>query len=368
MKRSIVFFAIKCAANFTAIALLTFATVCSAKEVTKETASGGINWSKGIVYATGYGTAKPELSSAQRRILSRRAAIVDAQRNLLEITKGVRINSTVTTDKAMKEHRDIATRVEGIIKGARVTKDHYQNEVATVTMTMPIAGDFLRTLYPAEQYASNQYPAATYAAEERSIFSSNEARQIIIKNTPTWELLPQLMSAGAQAVHFFIPGALASNSLMISNEPEAKAYRKLILWMQENSSSDLQGNLQEAIIHYESNARFSGLLIDASAVPNFELATIPRIRDEAGNILYPSKQTSYDDIVNKRGVTYDFDLEDAIRNQRIATTPFIIKAISTYKSLPSDLVIMSADAKSILQSQSTVMAMNKAGVLIVVAL
>ncbi len=344
----------------TLLLVAALSSVAIAKEVKKETPSGGINWSKGIVFATGYGTAKPGLSSAQKRILSRRAAIVDAQRNLLEITKGVRINSVVTTDQAMKEHREIATRVEGIIKGATVTKDHYQNEVATVTMIMPLSGEFLRIMYPAEQLASvKTFPEHNIRWQILQHQNSTSAAK---------EYRKMLVHLGTDALEFFIPSATASESFSISNEQEANAYRKLILWMQDSAIPDIEKSLQQAVIQYESNARFSGLLIDASAVPAFELATIPKIRDETGRILYPSDATSYDDIVNKRGVTYDFDLEDAIRNQRVARTPFIIKAVSTYKSLPSDLVIKSSDANNILQSQSTLQAMNKAGVLIVVAL
>ena len=97
------------------ICLALIACACSmtafSKEVIKETASGGVNWSQGIVFAQGYGTAKEGLSAAQTRILARRAAIVDAQRNLLEITKGVRITSALSTGQAMKDSIELATRV-----------------------------------------------------------------------------------------------------------------------------------------------------------------------------------------------------------------------------------------------------------------
>ena len=86
-----------------------------------------------------------------------------------------------------------------------------------------------------------------------------------------------------------------------------------------------------------------------------------------GEILYPNDDTSYDDIVNRRGVTYDFDLEDAVRNKRVAQTPFVIEAIGTYKGQASDLTITLSDATRLRQSPSTVSAMNRAGVLIVVA-
>ena len=104
--------------------LLAFSLFASAKDVVIQTSAGGINWSQGIVYANGYGTAKPGMSAAQRRILSRRAAMVDAQRNLLEITKGVRIDSTLKTGQAMKESPEISARIVGIIKGAQITRDH----------------------------------------------------------------------------------------------------------------------------------------------------------------------------------------------------------------------------------------------------
>ena len=107
--------------------LLVLSLSVTDKDVVVQTSVGGINWSKGIVYANGYGTAKAGLSVAQKRILSRRAAVVDAQRNLLEITKGVRISSILKTGQAMKDSPEITTRVEGLIKGAEITRDHYQN-------------------------------------------------------------------------------------------------------------------------------------------------------------------------------------------------------------------------------------------------
>ncbi len=304
-----------------------------AAEVIQQTPAGGINWSKGMVFAHGYGTAKPGLSAAQKRILSRRAAVVDAQRNLLEITRGVRISSQTTTGQAMEQHREIATRVEGIIKGARIVKDHYQNDVATVTMSMPLAGEFLRVMYPRGRIADGR--------------AANAALLLL---------------------DVLIPRALADEWIDIESESEANAYRKLLQWMDDHADADLGTILQESVVQFEATRRFSGLLIDASGVPEFELATIPKIRDEKGEIIYPGEETSYDDIVNKRGVSYDFDLRDAIRNKRVARTPLIVKAISTYKSLPSDLVISSGDAVNIRRSPGTLQAMNKAGVLIVVAL
>ncbi len=327
-------------------ALLAFAGYCWAEDVIRENPSGGVNWTEGVVFAHGFGTAKPGLSAGQRRILARRAAMVDAQRNLLEMTKGVRINSVLRTDQAMQESREVAARVEGVVKGAAVTRDHYQNDVATVTMAMPISGKFLQAVWPDDQATSRLYQPGNATALDR-----------LLARADTW--------LGSFSI---IASAHAADPFVIRNEADAKAVRAVLEWMEQNQVEQPGADLSRALADFETSSVFSGLLIDASAVPDFELATIPNIRDEEGTLLYPTKATSYDDIVNKRGVTYDFDLQDAVRNRRVATKPFVIRALSTYKNLSSDLMIRAADAKRVIQSSSTVQAMNKAGVLIVVAI
>lgn len=334
------------AAIFAMVLGLTCHPFATAEDVIRETPSGGVNWTEGVVFAHGFGTAKSSLSAGQRRILSRRAAIVDAQRNLLEMTKGVRINSVLKTDQAMTESREIATRVEGIIKGAAVTRDHYQNDVATVTLAMPISGKFLQAVWPGEQATSDIYHPGSQSAIDKLV-----------------------SRAGAWFPSFpIIASAHAADPFVIRNETDAQTVRAVLSWMEQNNVESPGDDLSRALAQFETASVFSGLLIDASAVPDFELATIPNIRDEQGKVLYPTKATSYDDIVNKRGVTYDFDLDDAIRNKRVATKPFVIRAISTYKNLSSDLMVRAADAERVTQSSSTVHAMNKAGVLIVVAI
>ncbi|MEX0942134.1 MAG: hypothetical protein WD002_06260 [Pseudomonadales bacterium] len=328
-----------------ALPVASFTAGTLARDVVVEKSGGGMNWTQGFVYAHGYGTARPEQTDAQRRLLSRRAAIVDAQRNLLEITKGVRITSVLRADQAMQDSRETATKIEGIVKGARVIHEHYQNEIHTVTMAIPMAGEFLKVTWPEAQRT---------AWELRSGFPS-------LTNRIVGMLIPQARAAES-AVNS------RSGSIVIRSKQEADAYHRLLEWMRQGNVKEVDAVLVEALRNYERQNQYSGLLIDASKIQNFELATIPQIRDEAGNILYPNPQVSYDDIVNKRGVTYDFDLQDAVRNQRVTTTPFTIEALHTYKNLPSDLVIRAEDAARVLQSASTVEAMNKAGVLIVVAI
>ena len=164
-----------------------------------------------------------------------------------------------------------------------------------------------------------------------------------------------------------MPRAMAAEGFAVENDVEARAVKRIIEWAKGKDTTAINGGLATALERFESG-QFSGLLVNASSVSGFELATVPQIRDEEGNVIYPNTSTSHDDIVNKRGVSYDFDLEDAVRNKRVARVPLVIQALSTYKNLASDLVISKADAEKILQNASTRDAMNQAGVLIVVAI
>ena len=82
--------------------------------------------------------------------------------------------------------------------------------------------------------------------------------------------------------------------------------------------------LEQQIEFYESNSNFTGVLIDASQIGNFELATIPRIRNQKGDIIYPTADDLTQGRISSRPVSYDFDVNDAVRNARIAVKPFII--------------------------------------------
>lgn len=326
--------------------LVCVAGVSGADDVIEESSTGHINWTQGVITAQGYGTYPQNISMpAQRRLLARRAAIVDGQRNLLEMTKGVRLTSMTKVVDMMVENSTTATRVEGLIKGAAPSKESYQNDIYVVTMTMPIGGKLMQEVYTAPELAVIQPRSRSAGA------------------------MAQLMTTSlSHLVAALVPRANAAEQLVIQNQGEADAAKRILEWIQVQQPANIEAELGASINDFESNARFSGLLIDATAVPHFEMATVPNIRDEEGRVIYPGPETSYEDIINKRGVTYDLDLQDAVRNKRVATTPFVVNALNTYKNLNSDLVISKEDAKRIVSSPGTTGAMNKTGVLIVVAI
>jgi hypothetical protein len=100
---------------------------------TNETLMAAINWTEDYIEAKGQGlppTGKE--NTAQGKLLARRAATVDLQRNLLEFMQGVRVDSRTTMTDYMVSDR-VRTEVRGIIKNVEITGGEWDGEVYTVT-------------------------------------------------------------------------------------------------------------------------------------------------------------------------------------------------------------------------------------------
>jgi len=92
----------------------------------QEEMTGEVNWVKGYISGIGYGTSKPSGNRVIDKLKALRAAKVVAQRDLLELIKGIRVISQTTVENMMLREDLISTRVEGTIKGAEVVKQHVE--------------------------------------------------------------------------------------------------------------------------------------------------------------------------------------------------------------------------------------------------
>ncbi len=114
--------------------------------------NGSINWTRGVVQAKGIG-APPEkyYGKPQARPMALKAAKLDAIRNLLEVTKGVRISSTTTVKDYVVESDIIMSQVQGMVKGAQIVHQEYMSDgTVEVTMQMSLMGGFAQLLLPKE--------------------------------------------------------------------------------------------------------------------------------------------------------------------------------------------------------------------------
>jgi hypothetical protein len=111
---------------------------------------GKINWSEGYIEALGIG-APPDryIGKPNARPMALRAAKMDAYRNLLEVTKGVRVDSTTIVKDFTVESDIINAQVEGLVKGAKVVNQEYMSDgTVEVTVRMPLSGNFSQVVIP----------------------------------------------------------------------------------------------------------------------------------------------------------------------------------------------------------------------------
>ena len=91
------------------------------------------------VESIGIGAADQSLpSQTQKRALSRDAAIVKAQYEMLSMVMGVEIEGGITVSRAIEQDSTLEARLKHVIKGAEIVKTEYTNDDgAVVTLRLP---------------------------------------------------------------------------------------------------------------------------------------------------------------------------------------------------------------------------------------
>ncbi len=107
-------------------------------DVEETVASGEIDWSGNTIRAAGTGVLDPDNPNvAQAMLMAERAAVVIAQRNLLETVQGVRVDSETRVENFMTDYDVVYTRVEGIVTNARqIGQARYDSIAGTIEVEL----------------------------------------------------------------------------------------------------------------------------------------------------------------------------------------------------------------------------------------
>ncbi|MGB5964282.1 MAG: hypothetical protein WBF77_03390 [Sulfurimonadaceae bacterium] len=258
-----------------------------------------INWTDGLIGCEG------ESAAGQDSFSAKRVAVVEAQRNLLEVVKGVRIDSQTTVRDGIAGNDVIISRVDGVIRGAQVISNTYNEKrgSATARVQLRMGGDLLKALL-----------------SDPTKLSWNE------KVEELWNSFS------------IITPAMASSSYSYK---EKVTLEKLLGDMKVSKNRAAVKEIETILSGMDTN--FTGMLIDVSDVNGFEKALIVRLVDKNGQELYPAGKLSKK-MLQKRAtsVGYVFGHGDAIRNIRVFNKPLEIKASKVYRRKRSNIVLSDA--------------------------
>jgi hypothetical protein len=280
----------------------------SMSEWVEKLGQGSVNWSAGYIEAVGIG-APPDRSAGKinARPLALRAAKVDALRNLLEITKGVRVDSQTTVKDFTVESDIINTQVEGLVKGAVVVDQQYMSDgTVEVRLRMPLYGNLSQIIIPT-------------AIDKRK------------QAAPPAPLAPAPVAPAPAA-----PVPAAPAPAVTTPAPAAPA----------------------------APVVYTGMVVDARGI-QARPAMAPRIFDENGVELYGSANVDREYAVQQGMSGYARDLTAAQSNGRVTANPITIKAVKTSGPGKADLVISNADAQQIRAAAENLSFMKKCRVMIV---
>lgn len=131
-------------------ALLPLGALAETKDGVEMVGKGEIRWNERVIRASGSGAPNADAPNvAVARITAERTAEMDARRNILEVLKGVQIDSSTTVGGKMSSSDVIQGKVSGIVRGARVVdKKYFSDGGVEVTLEMPIDASVLESVLP----------------------------------------------------------------------------------------------------------------------------------------------------------------------------------------------------------------------------
>ena len=130
--------------------------------------AGGIDYGERVIITKGMGLP----GGIGGRMGQIRAAIMDAQRNYLEVVKGAYVNSTSTVEGGLLTGDVIQSRVEGLVRNFTPTDTSYWDDgTIEITLQFEMAGQFLDATMPKNMGSASAAPMYSAPASQSGVFT-----------------------------------------------------------------------------------------------------------------------------------------------------------------------------------------------------
>lgn len=284
--------------------LLAATVLASAEDYTEWVgANSGVNWTSAQARAEGAGIGPENRPASVASLMACRAAVVDAQRNLLESMQGVRVQGTTIVENMMISSDVIRTTVEGVLAGAQIIERKPGDDgTCRVTMTAPLSGQFATQIYD-EVLVEEEEAAAVWQRPASWIAYALEL------------LVPEANAATGddwRSAFETLSGRLDSIESMLSAQPTAARI---------------------------GQTRPTGLVLDARG-SNFIPSMSPRIRELRAGIIYPNARHAVSRRDRGQLVSlFTRDLDTARNHPIVGERPLVLKGLRTFGETRTEIVI-----------------------------
>lgn len=335
---------------------------------------GTIDWVGQKVIAKGIG-APPQkyYGKPQARPMAKRAAVTDARRNLLEVIKGVHIDSVTVVNNYLVRDDTIVARVQGIIKNSSIDDIQYMSDgTVEAIVSMPLTGALGETLIKmTAQYseiASEILPAKDIdvriqrlenrvkALEDKLIDLkkiSYEQKQMIFmfkRFVAAWtdymQSGPLVIQAGLESKDQFSN----LNQKLLEQESRLAALSARLDEMAGRlatlESPDVKAAARTKVVK-PKGVVYTGLVVDARKA-GFRPCLKPKIFAK-GDRIYPGAYVNMQTAVRKGYVRYYRQVGRAQQSKRVGKLPYTVSAKGTWQGKRN--IEIGGDAYDTLKSQ-----------------
>jgi len=337
--------------------VVSFPILGQAEDLSREQISeyGFIDWLNQKVYANGVGIApKDKQNQTQAKTLAYRAAVVVAQRNLLEVIKGVHINSETILEERIVTDDIIVSKIEGIVKFSQVESSQLlENNAVSVTLSMPLTGRMGEVLIRAIEGTGKPSPITPapqnmndrlhrletrVAALENKLSRLNE---ISVEQKSVMHLLTYLVEAwqndtDRQArilkVGFASEEETAALGYQIDEQNKQMASMSIHLKNLSRRLAVLENSMSTEETSPQSETRkkaypYTGLIVDARDT-GFKPSLRPELYHQ-GELIYPGNYLNLSKTFQSGYVRYYNSRFQAQQSDRMGSLPLATKATGT---------------------------------------
>lgn len=278
-------------------------------------ANSGIDWTQGRAHAEGAGLAKADSPPSLAKLMACRAAVVDAQRNLLESVQGVRVEGISIVDKLMVESDIIRSSVQGLLRGSVISDRRPQADgTCEVTLTASLAGNFATQVYTEifdkkddDSLSGLVLKGGRWLVDVIGSLSLNLMSQAYAQNVDSWQEPLNNLAKRISALE-----------TLLSARPELTVAKDL---------------------------GPTGLVIDARG-SNFIPSMSPKIRKLRAGVIYPDAK--HQKTRTRRGQLVSLftrQLDTARQHPIVGERPLVLKALRTWGTTRTEIVLGTASSE-----------------------